>query len=112
MMNDFTIKTLIKESHETAINKGWYEEPLSFGERIALVHTELAEALEEYRDGRGIREIYYEGEKPCGIPIELADVLLRVFSICGSLDVDLETALKVKMAYNKTRPYKHGGKRL
>ncbi|WP_254664438.1 hypothetical protein [Paenibacillus polymyxa] len=68
-----SIQYLVKKAHENAVNKGWYEEPRSFGDVIALTHAELSEALEDYRNGYGLKEIYYEGQKPCGIPIELAD---------------------------------------
>ncbi|MGG1643013.1 hypothetical protein ACIFQM_17480 [Paenibacillus sp. NRS-1782] len=104
------IQDLVKKTHENAVNKGWYEEPRSFGDVIALAHAELSEALEDYRDGRGLREIYFEGSKPCGIPVELADTLLRIFDFCGHVGIDLEGALAVKMAYNESRSYKHGGK--
>lgn len=107
-----SISMLIHSAHQNAINKGWYEDPRTFGELIALMHSELSEALEDYRAGRAINEIYYKGEKPCGVPIELADVLIRVFDLCGYYGIDLEGAVKKKMHYNATRERRHGGKRL
>ena len=104
-----SIGVLVREAHQNAIDKGFYEEPITFGELIALVHSELSEALEDFRAGRAINEIYYEGEKPCGIPIELADVLIRIFDACGYYGIDLEGAVKKKMHYNATRPQRHGG---
>ena len=48
--------------------------------------------------------------KPEGFPIELADILIRVFDLAEAWDIDLEAALQEKMAYNETRAYRHGGK--
>ena len=53
-----------------------------------------------------------DGKKPEGIPIELADVLIRVFDFCGKHGIDLEAAVLEKMAFNRTRPVRHGGKKL
>lgn len=100
------INDLVKRAYENSKNHGFWEEEKNFGEVIALMHSELSEAFEEYRNGKKINETYYEqGEKPCGIPSELADVVIRVFDFCGGNDIDLE-----KMQYNETRPYKHGKK--
>ncbi|MDO3680411.1 hypothetical protein [Paenibacillus ehimensis] len=107
-----SITQLCHDAHHNAIDKGWYEEPRTFGEMVALMHSELSEALEDHRDGWGFREIYYEGEKPCGIPIELADTVIRIFDACGYLGIDLEAAIRTKMEYNATRPQRHGGKKL
>lgn len=48
--------------------------------------------------------------KPEGIPIELADLLIRVADMCGHYKIDLERALRLKMSFNETRPQRHGGK--
>jgi NTP pyrophosphatase (non-canonical NTP hydrolase) len=51
-----------------------------------------------------------EHGKPEGIPIELADVIIRICDTCGQYGIDLDRAIRLKMEYNKTRPYKHGKK--
>jgi len=48
--------------------------------------------------------------KPEGIPIELADVIIRVLDIAGHYGIDIQEALAVKAKYNKGRPHRHGGK--
>jgi len=48
--------------------------------------------------------------KPQGIAVELADCILRILDYCGAKNIDIETATLEKHKYNKTRPYKHGGK--
>lgn len=106
------INELTKEVHANARNHGWWDgEPRAFGELIALCHSELSEALEEYRAGHEAQETYYpKGEKPEGVPSELADVVIRIMDMCGHYGINLEAAIETKHEYNKTRPYRHGGK--
>lgn len=128
------ISYLVNVAHSNAVNKGRYDESRSFGDIISLIHSELSEALEDHRNGRGFTETWYEfkdvdgktfesnlsewqyapGEwmpgKPCGIPSELADAVIRIFDACGHYGIDLEYAIRGKMAYNATRPNRHGGK--
>lgn len=104
------IQELMDESSETAIAHGFRDDPgKSFGDDIALIHSELSEALDEYRDDK--LHIYFNPEKPDkpeGADVELADAIIRIAETAKFHNMDLEGALKIKLAYNKTRPYKHG----
>lgn len=76
-----------------------------------MVHSELSEALEDYRNGlKPDVTLKDDGGKPYGIPSELADVVIRVADMCGYYNIDLEAAVKAKLEFNRTRPYRHGGK--
>lgn len=111
-LQQHTLAAICAKADETARSHGWLDEPRSFGDQIALMHSELSEALEDYRAGRRIDEVWLDGEKPCGIPIELADCVIRIAQFCGSNGINLQAAVRQKMAYNETRTYRHGGKKI
>jgi len=78
------------------------------GMKLALVHSEVSEALEALRDGK--LALWLDGEKPEGMSTELADTVIRILHLGGLLGLDIEHAMEVKMAYNQGRPYRHGGR--
>jgi NTP pyrophosphatase (non-canonical NTP hydrolase) len=182
------------EAYTTSRSKGWYEDGRrSVPTYLVLVHSEVSEALEAWRESgdEGITAIETKpasekelavtnGFKPEGVAAELADVVIRVGDMAGAFDninltdaferaalhggvtvgdlseklgylhiaisdtlsqwsathseyslknglgeilratfeiaklhkIDLETAVRTKMAFNKTRPHRHGGKKV
>ncbi len=105
------INEMIAAAYEAAKEKGWHQEgkPFNIPEKLALIHSEVSEALEAYRNNEPL--IWFEASgKPQGMATELADVVIRIADLCGKLNIDLEEAISTKMAYNTTRAYRHGGK--
>lgn len=130
-----------RDVHENAVAHGWWETEREFGTIIALCHSELSEALEEHRSGRPMIycgseskecetaptpdtvevggksfktpcvSCNLEHKKPEGVAIELADCIIRILDYCGHAGIDIEEAIRIKHEYNKTRPYRHGGKK-
>lgn len=123
---------MAKEIHAQAIKSGWWP-PIpadrNVGEILMLITDEASEAHEEYRAGSLLSRMMYEnpcsGEvtsqqtqcpehglgKPVGIPSEMADIIIRTLDACEAWGIDIAAAVAEKVAYNKTRPYRHGDKR-
>ena len=106
---------------ETAEANGWHDEGERTPERlILLMVTELTEIYEEFRDGKTPGDLYFKAadqeagetmDKPEGIAVEIIDVIIRAIETAVSeWHVDVASVLLLKMIYNTTRPYRHGGK--
>ena len=114
-----TVNEYAKDVHENAVAHGWYDEKISFPEVAAMIHCEISEAIQEYREGKPlIYGCYCDKEnkdcscKPEGLAVELCDAVMRIFDYLAYCGVDIEAVLVAKHEYNIGRPYRHGDKRI
>lgn len=108
---------------QSNIALGWHDDERTFGDDIALLHSEVSEMLEAFREhgmadatktrvAEGGAITWAENPKPEGVGAEAADVFIRLLDTCERRGIDLYAEYQRKMAYNRTRSYRHGGKRL
>ena len=65
---------------------------------LCLIHSEVSEALESYRDDKLFGE-------------ELADILIRTLDLADRLNVNIDKEVQDKIEKNRLRGYRHGRKR-
>lgn len=116
------INKMIQEVRDINEANGWFDANRTVGDGMALLHSEVSEAFDAWRK-HGFQDIltypalnrtYTSANipvaKPEGYGSELADVLIRLLDQCDRDGVDLVKEFNRKLAYNKTREYRHGGR--
>lgn len=74
---------IMKEAHATGVAKGFHDNPRPFGTAITLMHSELSEALEAWR----------EHEPDQRVAEELADCVIRIADTAEAMDLpDMQQA--------------------
>jgi hypothetical protein len=119
------INELCESAHAAAVDKGFYERERELPELLMLVVSELAEAMEADRDdlwfsrepGADIASVLLHFEPyqfkdivKDTVEDEIADAFIRLFDLCGRFHIDIDSHIKAKMLYNRTRPPKHDKK--
>lgn len=115
------LNELAESIHKDNVDRGFYDEPRETGTMLMLIVSELSEALEAYRKDKFVDKNDLEGEFDKDkfkekvkdtFEDEIADALIRILDMCGHMDIDIAKHVYQKLLYNRTRGYKHGGKKI
>lgn len=112
------LQLLAKKAFEASKAKGFYDGPDAgnIPLKLALIHSEVSEALEELRKNPDLLHTYERESdgKPEGFLFELADAVIRILDLVGFIEfIDPERAslfediVLQKMKFNESRPTKH-----
>lgn len=126
------INHLSNDIYKANKEKGFWPEDnqRNIGEMLMLVVSELGEAIEAHRKGRMCKvdvgecytatrgfnndvtftfdvNLFKENVKDT-FEDEIADAFIRLFDMCGGLNIDIYKHIKFKLKYNKTREQLHG----
>ena len=118
------LNELSKEINDYAKSKGFWDTPRETGTLLMLIVSELAEAMEADRkvkyalptefkknvDLGGNWQVNFETYIKDTFEDEIADAFIRLFDLCGAMNIDIEYHINQKLVYNATREYKHGKK--
>ncbi len=130
-MNIKRFEKLQREVHEVNVKNGWWETPPSIGDILAMMHCELSEAMEAYREGKNIDDVWYDCKqqddectegyytsiggcqscpysKPEGIPVELADCVMRIMDIMEYVGFFISKELYDHLGENIIAAFKKG----
>lgn len=121
----FGLNQMAKIINENNRAKGFWDGETNIGEKLMLIVTEVAEAMEAWRKGREVevsklrvvdknpdysQDGNFKNYIKDTFEDEIADVFIRLFDLSGALGIDIESHIKHKLEFNKTREKLHGKK--
>lgn len=98
------LEQAVKLCHGLAFMSGWWkpgdaQDLNAVGTKLALIHSEVSEALEGVRKDKQDDHLPHRKSEE----VELADAVIRIFDLAGARDLDLAGAIIEKLAYNQQR---------
>lgn len=124
---NYNFNELSKEIFLNNKDNGFYDTPVEIPTALMLTVSELSEALEADRKDKYAQidtmdysrfhpdNPYFKGTFENSIKDtfedEIADAIIRLLDLCGYHNIDIDKHIEMKLAYNKLRGYKHGGKK-
>lgn len=93
------LRSIQDKIKEVNIACGWYNKPRTFGEGIALIHSEVSEALEGGRKGMMDDHLPH---RPM-VDVEFADAIIRILDEGTRQNCDIAGAMQEKFLYNQSR---------
>ncbi len=107
------IPGIMAEGLQTIKDKGLFVDEEDFLRALMMVCEELGEACADYRRNKPLDGIAYGSDgKPEGVPVEIGDAIVRLCAIAAKYDMPLPRAIQEKMAFNKLRGHRFGGKKV
>lgn len=96
---------IAKKVFRNAVQHGFWKGERNDGEAIALIHSELSEALEALRQGNPTSNKIVEFDS---VTEELADAVIRIMDFSYGKKLPIAEAILAKIEYNQGRDYMHG----
>ena len=97
--HEHNVNMLVDICHGLAKEAGWHDKHREVGTMLALIHSEVSEALEGFR--KDLNDDHLTNRKMA--EVELADAVIRIFDLAGAQGFDLGGALVEKLKYNQKR---------
>lgn len=79
---------------------------------LNFIHADISKAHETFCTFGEEKNPYGPANRPSEFAKKVGVVLAEVYDLCSAYDIDLNAAVKAKMAFNKTRSHRHGGKKV